>query len=153
MDCFTHLAEFSKRSASFTSNWYIMLGHWSLQFFLWTFLFQTCEHWWLRFPAALLLVHLRISYTADYSCWFQNPSLAPQLTLQFCLMKCMFREIPRCGLELLPATHVPWCFAGWCWLTVPACSATLGPSKPPGVLPSTFSKLFQEPLTDSLKSY
>lgn len=91
----------------------------------------------------------------SYSRSFQNPSLVAQSTLQFCLTKCLLAEISRCGLELLPATHVPQRFAVQCWLTVRACSATLGPSKPPWVPQSTFSKLFQErqPLTDSLKPY
>lgn len=162
MDCFTCLAEFSKRIGfhhkqlihhTHTSTG--LLGHRSLQFFLRTFLFQTCEHWWLRFLAALLLVCFGINCTSDDSSSFQNSSLVPQSTLQFCLTKCLLAEISRCGFELLPATLVPRHFAGQCWLTVCACSATLGPFKPPWVPQSTSSKLFQErrPLTDSLKPY
>lgn len=68
----------------------------------------------------------------------------------------MWCRAPPCLPTHVPrhlASHVPCHFAGQCWLTVRACSATLGPSKPPWVPQSTFSKLFQErrPLTDSLK--
>lgn len=62
---------------------------------------RTADGWFL---AALLLVHLGFSCTSDYSCSFQNPTLAPQLPLQLCLTKCPFTEISRYGSELLPAT-------------------------------------------------
>lgn len=57
-----------------------------------------------------------------------------QSTLQFCLIKCLLSEISRHGFEPLPDTHVPRHFAGQCWLTVCACSATLRPFKLPGFL-------------------
>lgn len=146
MDCFICLAEFSKRIGFLHKQLIhhaqdcldIDLCNFSWELF---YLFQT--RWWLRFLAALLLVHLGISCTFGHSLSFQNPSLVAQSTLQFCLTKCLLTEISRCGLELLPATHVPQRFAVRCWLTVRACSATLGPSKPPWVPQSTFSKLFR----------
>lgn len=108
----------AKEWVSFISNSYIKIA-WTLTsaIFPKNFLFQTCEGWWLRFLAALLLVHLGMSCTFDYSCSFQTPPLAPQWTLQPCLLKSTFAEISRCGSEFLPATRVPQRFAGWRCLT------------------------------------
>lgn len=146
----------AKEWVSFISNSYIKIA-WTLTsaIFPKNFLFQTCEGWWLRFLATLLLVHLGMSCTFDYSCSFQTPPLAPQWTLQPCLLKSTFAEISRCGSEFLPATRVPQRFAGWRCLTGHTCSVTLSPLKLPQVPQSPFSKLFreQQPLTSSLKPY